>query len=163
MLTGKPVKWIEDRSENLQADSFARDYHMTTEIAATKEGDIRAYEVDCHGSPGVGGGATVVREYLRAGLVDQLHVAIVPILLGRGIRLWDDLRGLESGYQVKVEAAPLFEKQPVRFAEIAGAAFVIEPAELLLELGRLGGGYPRLDRGEVRLCPRRQHQRNHRD
>ena len=54
----------------------------------------------------VGGGATVAREYLRAGLVDQLHVAIAPILLGRGIRLWDDLRGLESGYAVKAETAP---------------------------------------------------------
>jgi dihydrofolate reductase len=54
----------------------------------------------------VGGGPTVVRAFLKAGLVDQLHVAIVPILLGRGIRLWDDLRGLESGYAVKAETAP---------------------------------------------------------
>ncbi len=54
----------------------------------------------------VGGGATVAREFLKAGLVDQLHLAIAPILLGRGIRLWDDLRGLESGYAVKTEAAP---------------------------------------------------------
>src|SRR6185295_8292655 len=29
IVTGRPVKWIEDRSENLQADSFARDYHIT--------------------------------------------------------------------------------------------------------------------------------------
>ena len=54
----------------------------------------------------VGGGATVAREFLKAGLVDQLHLAIAPILLGRGIRLWDDLRGLESGYAVKTEATP---------------------------------------------------------
>lgn len=54
----------------------------------------------------VGGGATVVRDYLKAGLVDQLHVAIVPIVLGRGIRLWDDLRGLELDYTVTTEAAP---------------------------------------------------------
>ncbi len=54
----------------------------------------------------VGGGATVAREFLKAGLVDQLHVAIAPILLGRGIRLWDDLRGLESGYEVTAETAP---------------------------------------------------------
>ena len=54
----------------------------------------------------VGGGATVAREFLKAGLVDQLHLAIAPILLGRGIRLWDDLRGLESGYAVKTEPAP---------------------------------------------------------
>jgi dihydrofolate reductase len=54
----------------------------------------------------IGGGATVARDFLEAGLVDQLHVAIVPILLGRGIRLWDGLRGLESGYEVKAETAP---------------------------------------------------------
>jgi dihydrofolate reductase len=54
----------------------------------------------------IGGGPTVVRDFLKAGLVDQLHVAVAPILLGRGIRLWDELRGLESGYEVTVEAAP---------------------------------------------------------
>ncbi|AGB70614.1 MULTISPECIES: dihydrofolate reductase family protein [Rhizobium] len=54
----------------------------------------------------IGGGPTVVREFLKAGLVDRLHVAIAPILLGRGIRLWDDLRGLEAGYTVKSETAP---------------------------------------------------------
>ncbi len=53
----------------------------------------------------IGGGPTVVRDYLRAGLVDRLHVAITPILLGSGIRLWDDLRGLESGYTVTSETA----------------------------------------------------------
>jgi dihydrofolate reductase len=53
----------------------------------------------------IGGGPTVAREFLKAGLVDQLHVAIVPILLGRGIRLWDGLRELESGYTVKAETA----------------------------------------------------------
>lgn len=40
-LIGKPVKWIEDRSENLQADSFARDYHIDVEMASTKEGKIQ--------------------------------------------------------------------------------------------------------------------------
>jgi dihydrofolate reductase len=54
----------------------------------------------------VGGGPTVVRDYLKAGLVDRLHVAIAPMLLGRGIRLWDDLRGLEAGYTVKAETTP---------------------------------------------------------
>ncbi|MDH3649557.1 MAG: molybdopterin-dependent oxidoreductase, partial [Saprospiraceae bacterium] len=45
VLIGKPVKWIEDRMENLQADSFARDYHMTSELAATKEGKILALRI----------------------------------------------------------------------------------------------------------------------
>ena len=54
----------------------------------------------------IGGGPTVVRDFLKAGLVDRLHVAITPILLGRGIRLWDGLRGLELGFEVKAETAP---------------------------------------------------------
>jgi carbon-monoxide dehydrogenase large subunit len=40
LTVGKPVKWIEDRSENLQADSFARDYHIHAEMGATKDGKI---------------------------------------------------------------------------------------------------------------------------
>src|SRR5438067_3347229 len=44
-LTGKPVKWIEDRMENLQADSFARDYHITAELAATKDGTLTALRI----------------------------------------------------------------------------------------------------------------------
>jgi len=53
----------------------------------------------------IGGGPTVVREFLEAGLVDELHVAIAPVLIGQGIRLWDGLRGLERGYRVTAEAA----------------------------------------------------------
>ena len=44
-LIGKPVKWIEDRSENLQADSFARDYHIHAELGATKDGKITGLKV----------------------------------------------------------------------------------------------------------------------
>jgi len=40
IVLGKPVKWIEDRIENLTATSFARDYHMTGELAATSDGKI---------------------------------------------------------------------------------------------------------------------------
>ncbi|MEA2623350.1 MAG: aerobic carbon-monoxide dehydrogenase large subunit [Chloroflexota bacterium] len=45
LTTGKPVKWIEDRSENLQADSFARDYHIHAEMGATKAGKITSLKV----------------------------------------------------------------------------------------------------------------------
>jgi len=44
-LIGKPVKWIEDRSENLQADSFARDYHIDIELGASEAGRIQAMKV----------------------------------------------------------------------------------------------------------------------
>jgi len=42
MMTGQPVKWMEDRSENLMSTAFARDYHMHGEIAATADGTILA-------------------------------------------------------------------------------------------------------------------------
>ncbi|WP_405810511.1 aerobic carbon-monoxide dehydrogenase large subunit [Streptomyces sp. NBC_00210] len=45
IVTGKPVKWVEDRSENLMSTSFARDYHMHGEIAATQDGKIQALRV----------------------------------------------------------------------------------------------------------------------
>jgi carbon-monoxide dehydrogenase large subunit len=45
VVLGKPVKWIEDRMENLQADSFARDYHMTAELAARKDGRMTALRI----------------------------------------------------------------------------------------------------------------------
>ncbi|HEX9668856.1 MAG TPA: aerobic carbon-monoxide dehydrogenase large subunit, partial [Thermoanaerobaculia bacterium] len=45
VVIGKPVKWIEDRMENLQADSFARDYHMTAELAATKDGRMTGLRI----------------------------------------------------------------------------------------------------------------------
>jgi carbon-monoxide dehydrogenase large subunit len=46
ILTGKPVKWMEDRSENLTSTSFARDFVMHGEIAATDEGKITGVRVD---------------------------------------------------------------------------------------------------------------------
>lgn len=54
----------------------------------------------------LGGGATVVRDFLLAGLVDHLHVVQVPILLGRGVRLWDGLEGIERDYVVETVASP---------------------------------------------------------
>ncbi|HJQ06835.1 MAG TPA: dihydrofolate reductase family protein [Nocardioides sp.] len=54
----------------------------------------------------IGGGATVVRDYLAAGLVDHLHVVVSPIVLGRGVRLWDGLEGLEASYDVTTERTP---------------------------------------------------------
>ncbi len=45
VVTGLPIKWVEDRMENLQADSFARDYHMTAELAAKKDGTITGLRI----------------------------------------------------------------------------------------------------------------------
>jgi aerobic carbon-monoxide dehydrogenase large subunit len=45
VVLGKPVKWSEDRMENLQADSFARDYHITAELAARRDGTMTALRI----------------------------------------------------------------------------------------------------------------------
>lgn len=65
----------------------------------------RAKEVAGDADVRVGGGIQVARSHLAAGLVDRLHVGIVPILLGRGENLWAQLRGLEQGYKVPSEVA----------------------------------------------------------
>ncbi|MEU8224232.1 dihydrofolate reductase family protein [Kribbella sp. NPDC048915] len=54
----------------------------------------------------VGGGATIIRDFLAEDLIDYVHVAQVPILLGRGERLWDGLEGLEDRYDVETVASP---------------------------------------------------------
>jgi dihydrofolate reductase len=51
----------------------------------------------------IGGGPTVVRDFLAADLIDDLHVVLVPMLLGRGVRLWDGLEGLEQRFP-KIES-----------------------------------------------------------
>ena len=53
----------------------------------------------------IGGGIDVVRQFLAAGLVDRLHLAVAPIVLGRGERIWDGLRGIENDYTVSSEVA----------------------------------------------------------
>jgi carbon-monoxide dehydrogenase large subunit len=45
ILTGRPVKWVETRTEHLASAAFARDYHMTAEIAATRDGRVQALRV----------------------------------------------------------------------------------------------------------------------
>ncbi|GHC81012.1 dihydrofolate reductase family protein [Streptomyces flavofungini] len=54
----------------------------------------------------IGGGPSTARDFLAAGLVDHMHVVVVPILLGRGVRLWDGLEGLEQDYDVESVSTP---------------------------------------------------------
>jgi dihydrofolate reductase len=54
----------------------------------------------------IGGGATVIRDFLAAGLIDHLHAVVVPMLLGRGSRLWDGLEGIEKDYDIESVSSP---------------------------------------------------------
>jgi aerobic carbon-monoxide dehydrogenase large subunit len=52
IVLGRPVKWVEDRIENLSTTAFARDYHMTGELAATKDGKITGLRVHAYADHG---------------------------------------------------------------------------------------------------------------
>jgi len=65
-----------------------------TEAASASGKDVR-----------IGGGYETARSFLRAGLVDNLHLMVAPIFLGRGHRLFDDLAGFDSAYTVTSEVA----------------------------------------------------------
>jgi dihydrofolate reductase len=54
----------------------------------------------------VGGGSTVVRDFLAANLIDTLHVVLVPMLLGRGVRLWDGVESVEERYDIEAVSSP---------------------------------------------------------
>ena len=47
-----------------------------------------------------------IREFVAARLIDHMHIAVVPILLGRGERLWDGLEGLEKDYEIEATTSP---------------------------------------------------------
>jgi dihydrofolate reductase len=69
-------------------------FHFVTEgiHAALEQARRAANGMDVR----IGGGPDTIRQYLRAGLIDEMHVAIAPVLLGRGERLFEgvDLRSL---------------------------------------------------------------------
>ncbi|MFD7580693.1 dihydrofolate reductase family protein [Kitasatospora sp. NPDC059817] len=54
----------------------------------------------------IGGGPSTVRAFLAADLIDHLHLVVVPIVLGRGERLWDGLEGLEQRFRTEAVTSP---------------------------------------------------------
>jgi dihydrofolate reductase len=49
----------------------------------------------------VGGGVATTRQYLKAGLIDEMHVAVSPVLLGSGEPLFESIDLLALGYRIK--------------------------------------------------------------
>jgi dihydrofolate reductase len=54
----------------------------------------------------IGRGPSTVRQFLAADLIDLMHVAVVPVVLGRGERVWDGLEGLERRFDVESVSSP---------------------------------------------------------
>jgi dihydrofolate reductase len=80
----------------------------------------RAFEAAGGDDVRLGGGVGTIQQYLRAGLVDELHVAIVPVLLGSGERLFDNLGGGPAGYEC-IEFVNSGSVAHARFARTATA------------------------------------------
>jgi len=71
-------------------------YHSQIQLEAALENAVEAANgADVR----IGGGASTIQQYLRAGLVDEMHIVIVPILLGDGERLFDNLGRVMVGYE----------------------------------------------------------------
>jgi dihydrofolate reductase len=54
----------------------------------------------------IGGGVTIVRDFVAEGLVDHMHLVQVPIVLGRGVRVWDGLPALEETFDIEATSTP---------------------------------------------------------
>src|SRR5690606_15580122 len=54
----------------------------------------------------IGGGPSMIRDFIAAGLIDHMHIVLVPIVLGRGVRLWDNLEGLEKIFEIEAATSP---------------------------------------------------------
>lgn len=54
----------------------------------------------------IGGGVATLRQFLEADLVDFMHLVLVPIILGRGERLWDGLEGIEARFDMEATPSP---------------------------------------------------------
>ena len=72
-------------------------FHLN--VGGIEEALRRAFDAAGGADVRLGGGAATIRQYLRARLVDELHVAVVPILLGSGERLLDDLGDATDAYE----------------------------------------------------------------
>lgn len=71
-------------------------FFVTDGIEAALE---QAFEAAGGRDVALGGGADVAQQYLKAGLIDELEIHLVPVLLGDGVRLFDDLGGAEIGLE----------------------------------------------------------------
>ncbi len=131
-LLGKPVKWIEDRMENLQADSFARDYHIDAELALKKDGTITGLRVKTLADHGCADAAANPSKY-PAGLysvitgsydIPAAHVAVDAAYTTKppgGVAYRCSFRVTEAVHAIE------------RLADIAAHELKMDPAEFRLK------------------------------
>ncbi|MFI7612606.1 aerobic carbon-monoxide dehydrogenase large subunit [Nonomuraea terrae] len=131
IVTGRPVKWMEDRSENLMSTSFARDFHMRGEIAATRDGRIQAIRVKVLADHGAFNGTAQPTKF-PAGFfhvfsgsydIEAAHCAVTGVYTNKapgGVAYACSFRITEAVYLVE------------RMVDVLAAELGMEPAELRL-------------------------------
>ncbi|HEX8856369.1 MAG TPA: aerobic carbon-monoxide dehydrogenase large subunit [Thermoleophilaceae bacterium] len=132
IVSGHPVKWMEDRTENLTSTAFARDYVMRGEIAATKEGKIQAVRVNVIADHGAFNAAAQPTKY-PAGFfhiftgsydLEAAHCAVTGVYTNKapgGIAYRCSFRVTEAAYVVE------------RMVDVLADELGIDPAELRLK------------------------------
>jgi carbon-monoxide dehydrogenase large subunit len=132
IVTGKPVKWMEDRNENLTSTSFARDYHMHGTIAATKDGKILAVDVDVLADHGAFNGVAQPTNFpagffhIFSGSYDYqyAHCKVTPVYTNKapgGVAYACSFRITEAAYFIE------------RMVDVLAAELQMDPAELRLK------------------------------
>ena len=132
MVTGRPVKWMEDRSENLMSTAFARDYHMHGEIAATRDGTILALRVKALADHGAFNGAAQPTKFpagffgMFSGSYDlrAAHCQVTGVYTNKapgGVAYACSFRVTEAVYLVE------------RMVDLLAAELDMDPAELRLK------------------------------
>ena len=132
IVTGKPVKWMETRAENLMSTSFARDYHMTCEIAATKDGKILAVDIDVLADHGAFNGVAQPTKYpagffhIFTGSYDypNAHCKVTPVYTNKapgGVAYACSFRITEAAYVIE------------RLVDCLADELKMDPAELRLK------------------------------
>ena len=103
---GKPVFVLTHQTRDPLPMQGGTTYHFVNGLeAALEEARAAAGDRDV----GIWGGANVIGQYLTAGYVDEMEIHLVPILLGGGVRMFDDL------------ASESFELRRTRSVETPGA------------------------------------------
>jgi carbon-monoxide dehydrogenase large subunit len=132
ILTGKPVKWMEDRSENLMTTSFARDYHMSGSIAATSDGKILGVRVETLADHGAFNGSAQPTKF-PAGFfhvftgsydIQAAHCSVTGVYTNKapgGVAYSCSFRITEAVYLVE------------RLMDMLAAELDVDPAELRLK------------------------------
>jgi carbon-monoxide dehydrogenase large subunit len=132
IVTGKPVKWMEDRTENLTSTGFARDYHMRGEVAATRDGRIQAIRVHVLADHGAFNATAQPTKY-PAGFfhiftgsydLEAAHCSVTGVYTNKapgGVAYACSFRVTEAAYLVE------------RMVDVLAAELGMDPAQLRLQ------------------------------